>query len=121
MGSRFGGEEKAQSGVPMELQESGSDSRAPQTAWHRGRAGFGSLSHMEARDDRFSLLDISDATVSLRRIESGWGSGVYSGLGPKGKGQGGENSGRLPQDKRVWVAKATWIDSSRRLDTWLIH
>ena len=60
---------KVQSGVPMDLLESGSDSWAtPMLLGTAEEPVLGSLGHMESRD---------------------------SGLGSKGKGQGGESSGRL--------------------------
>ena len=73
MGYHSGGEERAQSGVPTELPESGSDSQVPQTT--------GSLGHTEARDDRFSLLDIPDAWYVSEELstECGPSGGLWPG------------------------------------------
>ena len=62
--------EKAQSGVPMNLLESGYDSRAPRLLGTAETPDLGSLGHTKARDIRFLLSDIPDASVCLRRTEN---------------------------------------------------
>ena len=54
------GWEKAQSGVPRELPELDSNFRTPQMP-------LGSLDRKEARDYRFSLLDIPDAAACRQK------------------------------------------------------
>lgn len=67
-----GGVEKAQSGVPMDLLESGSDSWAPQTPLGTTKEPvLGFLACTEARDIRFSLLYILDAAVYHGKVENG--------------------------------------------------
>ena len=54
---------------------------------------LGSLGCMEARHDRFLLLEIPDAAVCHRRAENRWVPGADSGPVLKGKGYE-ESSGR---------------------------
>lgn len=62
---------KGQSGVPVDLPESGSDSPALQMLLGTTEEPvLGSLGHMEARDNRFSLSVIPDTTVCQGRTEN---------------------------------------------------
>ena len=76
--------QEAQSEVPTDLPESGSVSRAPQTPLGTVEESvLGSLGNMEARDNRFLLVDIKRTENKWRpsgrlRVggeSSGWSSG----------------------------------------------
>jgi hypothetical protein len=88
------GVREAQTGVPVELLESDSDSQAPQTMLGTvEELALGSLSRMEARDSRFSLADIPDT-----------GQG-----GAEGKRVGGE-LWQVISVMTVWLAQRTsWV------------
>ena len=74
---------KAQPGVLVDLLESDSGSQSPQMLLGTSEElVLGSLSSTEARDDRFSLSDISDTAGGS--AENRWRPGV-----------GGESTGRL--------------------------
>jgi hypothetical protein len=92
---------KERSGVPSELPESGSDSQAPQTPLSTEEVPcrfWGSLGRKEAKDVRFSVLDISGAPGCLRRGEKQSGDGGRTlAPGTEGKRAGGESSSWLLQ------------------------
>ena len=80
---------KVQSGVPAELLESGSYSRAPQMRLSTTEElVLGSLGCTEARDVRFSVLDTSDAARCHRRADNRWG--LTSGLWPRAERKKGK-------------------------------
>jgi hypothetical protein len=65
---------------------------------------------MEARDDRFSISDIPDVTVCLRRAENkvralGMAQSVPE---PKGRREQGEKGGRWVVSTRVRVLGLVW-------------
>ena len=77
---------KAQSGVPKDLPETLGHHR------HHWVPVLGFLGRLEARDVRFSLSDIPDATVCCRRAENRWGS----------------SGGFWPQDDRKRIGGEFW-------------
>ena len=99
---------------PRGTEESGSISPAPQTLLGTVEEPvLGSLGHMEARDIRFSVLDIPDAAVCHGRAEikegTLWRTLVH---GLKGKGLK-QSSGRLP-----WGGESL-VSSGSLLCRWL--
>ena len=69
---------------------------------------LGSLDRMEARDDRFSLLDIPDAAVCRRRAENR----LLGGLRPRGQREKSRRRAVAGYrgDKRVWLAQVAGLE-----------
>ena len=92
---------EAQSGISMELSESGSDSQVPQTLLGtKEDPVLGSLGCTEARDVRFSVLDT--AARCHGRAENRVGPWLDSGPGQREKGQGEGGSEKRNRWRYLW-------------------
>ena len=83
----------AKSGVPMELPKLGSNSWAPQTVEHHGRARSEVRGQHGGQEQQILTLRNPRCQCTLRRTYP-WAN---SGLEAEGKMVGGESSGRLLQ------------------------
>ena len=92
-GSCSRGEEMAKSGIPIELPKSGSNSWAPQTAEHHGRACSEVRGQHGSQEQQILTLRHPRCQCTLRRMYP-WAD---SGLEAEGKMVGGDSSGRLLQ------------------------